>query len=411
MEVYFSDNYDNQSLFLLQVPNSIINEIKDINNDLLIKGSNDRTIFCTNDKNFEIKFLDTTNTFLLLNQYEDDKNINKKKIRLMTFHNLECCDIIPKKYLIYNLLKKYCNLNYNLQTGENNFNTFERKYTIEDCFALSDLPKNQFLKMIEEQNIFLYENKYLCVFNISFSNEIISLILKAMSYKNKDTFSDEEDSFNLLKELDYNYDKVLLNMNKEVKIYLLNFICDVDNFGVSINIEKVKLFIAKNLFFSNYDKDKNYIFKLDQFITLFNNAISIYLPIELVNKYQQNLNEYLIKSDCKDNLYEYYKDYDLRFLKGNCVIFIDKKYNKPLIQWIDKSNLAETFEKRIEQLFNIKDRWTQKDLNIFMEDLQINNLNDRIIRLTQYVIEKNIFDQTKSFNALYLKKNPFFFRK
>ena len=43
-----------------------------------------------------------------------------------------------------------------------------------------------------------------------------------------------------------------------------------------------------------------------------------------------------------------------------------------------------------------------------MEDLQINNLNDRIIRLTQYVIEKNIFDQTKSFNALYLKKNPFF---
>ena len=79
MEVYFSDNYDNQSLFLLQVPNSIINEIKDINNDLLIKGSNDRTIFCTNDKNFEIKFLDTTNTFLLLNQYEDDKNINKKK--------------------------------------------------------------------------------------------------------------------------------------------------------------------------------------------------------------------------------------------------------------------------------------------------------------------------------------------
>ena len=410
MEVYFSDNYDNQSLFLLQVPNSIINEIKETNNDLLIKGSIDRTIFCTNDKNFEIKFLDTTNTFLLLNQ-KDENDINKKNIRLMTFHNLECCDIIPKKYLIYNLLKKNCNLNYNLQTGENNFNTFEKKYTIEDCFALSDLPKNQFLKMIEEQNIFLYENKYLCVFNIGFSNEIISSILKAMSYKNKEIFSDEEEAFNLLKELDNNYDKVLLNLSKEEKEYLLNFICDIDNFGISINIEKVKLFIAKNLFFSNYDKDKNYIFKLDQFITLFNNAISIYLPIELVNKYQQILNEYLIKSDCKDNLYEYYKDYDLRFLKGNCVIFIDKKYNKPLIQWIDKSNLAETFEKRIEQLFNIKDRWTQKDLNIFMEDLQINNLNDRIIRLTQYVSEKNIFDQNKNFNALYLKKNPFFFRK
>ena len=196
-------------------------------------------------------------------------------------------------------------------------------------------------------------------------------------------------------------------MSKEEKNYLLNFICDIDDFGLSINVEKVKLFIAKNLFFSN-EKDQNYIFKLEQFITLFNNAISIYLPIELLNKYQQNLNDYLIKSDCKDNLYEFYQEYDLRFLKGNCVIFLDKKYNKILIQWIEKSNLSEVFEKRIEELFNIKDRWTQKDLNIFMEDLQINNINDRIMRLTQQIIEKNIFQPNQTFNALYLKKNPFF---
>ena len=228
-----------------------------------------------------------------------------------------------------------------------------------------------------------------------------------MSYKNKEIFSDEEEPFNLLKKINNNYDKVILNMSKEEKNYLLNFICDIDDFGLSINVEKVKLFIAKNLFFSN-EKDQNYIFKLEQFITLFNNAISIYLPIELLNKYQQNLNDYLIKSDCKDNLYEFYQEYDLRFLKGNCVIFLDKKYNKILIQWIEKSNLSEVFEKRIEELFNIKDRWTQKDLNIFMEDLQINNINDRIMRLTQQIIEKNIFQPNQTFNALYLKKNPFF---
>ena len=406
MEVYFSDDYDNQSLFLLQIPSSILEEIKSTNNNLLLKGSSERTIFCTNDKNFEVKFLDTTNTFLLLNQKENN-NMNKKNIRLMTFHNLECCDIIPKKYFIYNLLKKSCCLNYNLETGENNFNSFKKKYTKEDCFALSDLPINQFEEMIKEQNIFLYQNKFLCIFDIGFSNEIISSILKSMSYKNKEIFSDEEEPFNLLKEINNNYDKVILNMSKEEKNYLLNFICDIDDFGLSINVEKVKLFIAKNLFFSN-EKDQNYIFKLEQFITLFNNAISIYLPIELLNKYQQNLNDYLIKSDCKDNLYEFYQEYDLRFLKGNCVIFLDKKYNKILIQWIEKSNLSEVFEKRIEQLFNIKDRWTQKDLNIFMEDLQINNINDRIMRLTQQIIEKNIFQPNQTFNALYLKKNPFF---
>jgi hypothetical protein len=43
-----------------------------------------------------------------------------------------------------------------------------------------------------------------------------------------------------------------------------------------------------------------------------------------------------------------------------------------------------------------------------MEDLQINNINDRIMRLTQQIIEKNIFQPNQTFNALYLKKNPFF---
>ena len=223
MEVYFSDDYDNQSLFLLQIPSSILEEIKSTNNNLLLKGSSERTIFCTNDKNFEVKFLDTTNTFLLLNQKENN-NMNKKNIRLMTFHNLECCDIIPKKYFIYNLLKKSCCLNYNLETGENNFNSFKEKYTKEDCFALSDLPINQFEEMIKEQNIFLYQNKFLCIFDIGFSNEIISSILKSMSYKNKEIFSDEEEPFNLLKEINNNYDKVILNMSKEEKNYLLNFI-------------------------------------------------------------------------------------------------------------------------------------------------------------------------------------------
>ena len=98
MEVYFSDDYDNQSLFLLQIPSSILEEIKSTNNNLLLKGSSERTIFCTNDKNFEVKFLDTTNTFLLLNQKENN-NMNKKNIRLMAFHNLE----FIKKIMLFKL--------------------------------------------------------------------------------------------------------------------------------------------------------------------------------------------------------------------------------------------------------------------------------------------------------------------
>ena len=39
---------------------------------------------------------------------------------------------------------------------------------------------------------------------------------------------------------------------------------------------------------------------------------------------------------------------------------------------------------------------------------RINNLNDRMIRLTQYVNEKNTFDQNKCFNVFFFMKNPFY---
>ena len=46
--------------------------------------------------------------------------------------------------------------------------------------------------------------------------------------------------------------KKKLNLYKEIKKYLLNFNCDIVNFDVSINIENVKLFIKKHIFFSIY---------------------------------------------------------------------------------------------------------------------------------------------------------------
>jgi len=52
-----------------------------------------------------------------------------------------------------------------------------------------------------------------------------------------------------------------------------------------------------------------------------------------------------------------------------------------------------------------------KELELFMKDLEINNLHDRILRLTRPVQEDNIFDKNKKVSMLYLKKNPFFNKK
>ena len=123
------------------------------------------------------------------------------------------------------------------------------------------------------------------------------------------------------------------------------------------------------------------------------------------------MNKYLTETECEDNLYPNYKEFDLRFLVGQCIIYMSKSYNEPLIKWIDVSDLNEKFEERINELYSIKFTWNLKEIILFLEDLEIGNLQDRIMRLTRPVQEDNIFDKTKKISVLYLKKNPFFNKK
>ena len=49
----------------------------------------------------------------------------------------------------------------------------------------------------------------------------------------------------------------------------------------------------------------------------------------------------------------------------------------------------------IESLYEMKDKWTMKELKHFFGDLEISNLPERIKRLTQAVTEENLFDKSK----------------
>ena len=205
-----------------------------------------------------------------------------------------------------------------------------------------------------------------------------------------------------------------LKKNKKKK-NLIEYIGDINinnekNMEIFLNTEKIKKFIAKSLFYGNKDNNK-FEFRLENFIQLLNNALSLYIPIELYEEESRNMNKYLTESSCEDNLYPGFKDFDLRFLLGQCIIYKSKSYNEPLIKWIDISELNEKFEERINELYSIKNTWNMKELVLFLEDLEISNLHDRILRLTRPVQEDNIFNKTKKISALYLKKNPFFNKK
>ncbi len=80
---------------------------------------------------------------------------------------------------------------------------------------------------------------------------------------------------------------------------------------------------------------------------------------------QSNVNE--ASYDSSKNLFEYYKDYDLSFLKGYAIIIPKQELiNSPddiimvldslLTPEFDKCNGG--FEQRLETLFKVKSKWT-----------------------------------------------------
>ena len=244
--------------------------------------------------------------------------------------------------------------------------------------------------------------------------DFLGPLLKSLSYNNKYKFNSLDEIFEILANTDNNMINVANKLNQNEKRNLVEYIGNIkDNNGnveIILNVEKIKMFIAKSLFFSNKN-DNKFEFKLDNFVQLLNNALTLYLPIELYEEESRTMNKYLTENSCEDNLYPGYKDHDLKFLLGQCTIYMSKSYNEPLIKWIDVSQLAEKFEERINELYLIKNTWSMKELELFLKDLEMGNLHDRILRLTRPVQEENIFDKSKQNSMLYLKKNPFFNKK
>ena len=410
MELYFSSNYDTNSLFLLQIPQNLLDNLEK-EEELIIKGTSP-TILCTKDKGYELKLLETTNTLLLINDKEEGSN--KKEIILQADHSIEATSITPRKFYIYNLLKKFCILKYDINTGENNISSFKQKYSLKNLFSLCDLPSTQFHQLIKETHIFQYNDEISCIYDFNFLTDFLGPLLKSLSYSNKSEFNSIDEIFDIFVNTDNNMNNVVNKLNQNEKRNLVEYIGDIiDNNGntqIILNVEKIKIFIAKSLFFSNKD-DNKFEFKLVNFVQLLNNALSLYLPIELYETESRSMNKYLTENSCEDNLYPGYKEYDLKFILGQCTIYMSKSYNEPLIKWIDVSQLAEKFEERINELYMIKATWSMKELELFLKDLEIGNLHDRILRLTRPVQEDNIFDKNNKNSMLYLKKNPFFNKK
>jgi len=285
---------------------------------------------CTKDKSYELKYLETTNSFLLLKDAAQEEN--KKEIKLMVNHTLECTDYNPKKFSIINILKSECSLNYNRFTGEDNCNSFLSKYSIENLFAMSELCSSEFYNMIIEYGIF-EKNGLACVFEDSFLFSVIFDILSKISNNEIPHVNVSiQEIFEKIR--NEGNEKILDVLSIEEKQVIMRSVFDpvisdedmIEN-HYTLNVDKVKLYCAKNVF---YETKESY-FKLVEFITLLKKMLILTLPSELYDKLTLDNLEF-IESGAEDNIFEYLKEFDLRFLRGYCVVYFLKTQRDPLIK-------------------------------------------------------------------------------
>jgi hypothetical protein len=136
MEIEYSEDYDNEQYSLIEVTPSMFENISKDSSSLLIKGNNS-TFLCTSDKSYELRYLETSNSLLLLKEnnkkivnFSENSNLNSntnpnlKEIRTevihISNHLLECNEVTPKKYPFVQKIKYECSINYNENTGKNN---------------------------------------------------------------------------------------------------------------------------------------------------------------------------------------------------------------------------------------------------------------------------------------------------
>lgn len=117
----------------------------------------------------------------------------------------------------------------------------------------------------------------------------------------------------------YNSNKMLLDQPENS--------CFIDE-KFKLNLDKIKFFCVKNIF-----AEKDQSIKLSAFVELLKNTLRIILPTELLEIENSNNFKYLEENTCEDNLFEFYKDYDLRFMKYLSYIYYLKTQREPLIQY------------------------------------------------------------------------------
>ncbi len=205
------------------------------------------------------------------------------------------------------------------------------KISFDDLFFESQLSMNEFKKQFEQFNFFEI-SKGIYTFEENFIFKVIENIFTLFSKKEIDynKFGIEEIFNEDLTSVDEKYKEIICNFTEIEKETALLYIADItsaaDKISMDIvgekdvkffnlNLNKIKNFCLKNIFL-----DRLHSIKLSEFLSLFRHSLRLILPPELLEIENNSNFKYTEEESCEDNLFEFYKEYDFRFLKNQVYI-------------------------------------------------------------------------------------------
>lgn len=416
MEISFAENYNDSNLILIEMPSHILDEINTSDGEIYIKGE-DKSFLCTKSKSYEIRYSETSNTLLITKPSKKisnsmilettSENSNNIDIIQTLSHTLDLSEILPKRNFIIKQIKKSGEFQYDLlSSGESNKDTMKSPVSINDIFSKSPLSIKDIQTYLRYFNTFSIEgNVY--VFELKFIFEILKDMIFVLSKEEIDhssfTLAEIYENPTFISSNRF-YSKIFSDMNISQKTSCLNYICSyvdqtcdhdrgfpymVDqNTRFSIDTNKMKYFLALNIF------ENKTTFNLKDFNEVLTKLYSISFPSKLLLRIKEAEENYLSSlEESSDNIFEFYNDKDLRFLKGKATLLFLKTQREVSIKFIDETDLSETFEERLNELFKIKEKWTLNELSAFLNFDA--SYNEKIPRYCKQFSEANPFDKTR----------------
>ena len=182
--------------------------------------------------------------------------------------------------------------------------------------------------------------KILVIWDFAFLSEIFMKLLKLYNEKDCYLFYSFDEFFEPLNKI---YEKFKRLYQILAPIEIENIIKEIANISINKNLEteivlsidKLKLFLGKYIFFL---EQKNCLI-LENFIEKFNKYFYSCIPPILYHKENDKNNLFLIKENAKNNIYPYYKEYDLRFLIGKATLYYKEAFNATVIELINEPEL------------------------------------------------------------------------